>query len=541
VSYFLRKYDVKNILLLVLFGSILPLSMAPFHFWPAGIISVGVFSFLISGDLNTNPSFKLIFFRSFSYGVGLYSVGASWIFVSIHRYGQASVELSLLLIILFILFLSFLFSLPFALCTKLAHTNKKNVVVNTPYFWTFTSLIVFPSLWVLGEWFRGWIFSGFPWLYLGYAHTDTWLSGWGPVGGVLGLSWIVAFCSAILGLLLQLRSQIITTKFYNQKIFIPIVSSLNLVIFFWLGGLYLQKIEWTQPTNKSISIGLIQPAISLWRSWDPNQLSTILAQYRKDTKNLLKNDLVVWPEAAIPRFQNEVADYLGSIKKEAKETNTALIVGLPTKFKSDSSSNKKNRQQYYNSALVLGYGSGIYHKQRLVPFGEYVPLERWLRGAIRFFDLPMSAFSSGPKNQKNIIIKNNIRIGTSICYEIAYSELVRRSAKNSSLLLTISNDAWFGESIGPKQHFQIARMRAIENGKPLIRATNNGVSALIDANGKVTATIPSFYRDTLEGELEPRNGTTPFGKLGSYPIIFLSFLLVSIGLLKECLIKKSSA
>ena len=224
MSYFLRKYDVKNILLLVLFGSILPLSMAPFHFWPAGIISVGVFSFLISGDLNTNPSFKLIFFRSFSYGVGLYSVGASWIFVSIHRYGQASVELSLLLIILFILFLSFLFSLPFALCTKLAHTNKKNVVVNTPYFWTFTSLIVFPSLWVLGEWFRGWIFSGFPWLYLGYAHTDTWLSGWGPVGGVLGLSWIVAFCSAILGLLLQLRSQIITTKFYNQKIFIPIVS-----------------------------------------------------------------------------------------------------------------------------------------------------------------------------------------------------------------------------------------------------------------------------------------------------------------------------
>ena len=540
MSYFLRKYDIKNILLLVLFGSILPLSMAPFHFWPAGILSVGVFYVFISGGLNKNPSFKLIFFRSFSYGVGLYSVGASWIFVSIHRYGQASVELSLLLIILFILFLSFLFSLPFALYIKTAHTNKKHGAVSTPYVWAFTSLIVFPSLWVLGEWFRGWVFSGFPWLYLGYAHTDTWLSGWGPVGGVLGLSWIVAFCSGILGLLFQLRSQIIALKSYNKKFFMLIVSSLILAIFFWLGGLYLQKIEWTQPTNKSISIGLIQPAISLWRSWDPSQLSNILSQYRKDTKKLLVNDLVVWPEAAIPRFQNEVADYLGSIEKEAKETNTSLIVGLPTKLKTDSSLNKKNKQQYYNSALVLGHGSGIYHKQQLVPFGEYVPLEKWLRGAIKFFDLPMSAFSSGPKNQKNIIIKNSTHIGTSICYEIAYSELVRRSAKNSSLLLTISNDAWFGKSIGPKQHFQIARMRAIENGKPLIRATNNGVSALIDANGKVAKTIPSFYRGTLEGELEPRNGTTPFGKFGSYPIIFLSFLLILIGLFKECIAKKTS-
>lgn len=540
MSYFLRKYDIKNILLLVLFGSILPLSMAPFHFWPAGILSVSVFYVFISGALNKNPSFKLIFFRSFSYGVGLYSVGASWIFVSIHRYGQASVELSLLLIILFILFLSFLFSLPFALYTKIAHINKKHVAINTPYILAFTSLIVFPSLWVLGEWFRGWIFSGFPWLYLGYAHTDTWLSGWGPVGGVLGLSWIVAFCSGILGLLFQLRAQIIAIKFYNKKFFMPIVSSLILAIFFWLGGLYLQKIEWTQPTNKSISIGLIQPAISLWRSWDPSQLSNILSQYRKDTKKLLVNDLVVWPEAAIPRFQNEVADYLGSIEKEAKETNTSLIVGLPTKLKTDSSSSKKNRQQYYNSALVLGHGSGIYHKQQLVPFGEYVPLEKWLRGTIKFFDLPMSAFSSGPKNQKNIIIKNSIHIGTSICYEIAYSELVRRSAKNSSLLLTISNDAWFGKSIGPKQHFQIARMRAIENRKPLIRATNNGISALIDANGKVAKTIPASYRGTLEGELEPRNGNTPFGKFGSYPIIFLSFLLILIGLLKECIAKKSS-
>jgi len=172
-----------------------------------------------------------------------------------------------------------------------------------------------------------------------------------------------------------------------------------------------------------------------------------------------------------------------------------------------------------------------------VPFGEYVPFEKWLRGIIKFFNLPMSVFSSGGANQQNIIVGNDVVISTSICYEIAYSELVRESAENASLLLTISNDSWFGNTIGPKQHFQIARMRAIENRKPLIRATNNGISALVNADGKTAAVIPSFYRDTLEGTLEPRIGLTPFGRLGSNPIIFLSLLLVLLGLLKKPLTK----
>ena len=535
MSSFSSKYDTKVCLILILFGALLPFSMAPFDVWPAGILSIAGFSVFVCGHSEKVASFKLIFLRSLSYGLGLYSVGASWIFVSIRDYGQANIGLSLLLIIPFIILLSLLVAIPFAQGRKALHISSSSC--NTSYALATTMLLIFPSLWTLGEWFRGWVFTGFPWLYLGYAHTDSWISGWAPITGVLGLSWITAFCGGLLGLFFKLRLQLIAKSTQIQSVFISLTGALILTFSFWLGGLYLQSVKWTEPSNKVISIGLMQPAISLWSSWDSSQLDKILFQYREDTASLLDNDLVVWPEAAIPRFRHEVPDYLSSIAKEAANTNTALIIGIPTM--SDPKDNPSNLHEtyYYNSALAVGQGAGIYHKQNLVPFGEYVPFEKWLRGIIKFFNLPTSVFSSGGANQQNIIVGNDVVISTSICYEIAYSELVRESAENASLLLTISNDSWFGNTIGPKQHFQIARMRAIENRKPLIRATNNGISALVNADGKTAAVIPSFYRDTLEGTLEPRIGLTPFGRLGSNPIIFLSLLLVLLGLLKKPLTK----
>jgi len=523
----------------MILGSLLPLSMAPFNYWILGIISVGGFSFLILKNSAEELSFKLIFFRSFSYAVGLYAVGVSWIFVSIHRYGQASIELSTILVVLFIIFLSILFALPFTVISKLNHLQVPSKSIYKIYCSAFFFLFIFPSLWVIGEWFRGWVFSGFPWLFIGYPHSDTWLSGWAPVTGVLGISWIIAFCGTLLGFFLQLKTNIIIKDRPARFIFIITTGSFLLATFFWVGGLYLQKINWTKPLNKTISIGLLQPAISLWRTWDPKELNNILFQFRQDSKLLLDNDLVVWPEAAIPIFRNKVSDYLDSITEDAVKSDTAIIVGVPTIYQTQPQSDEIDESNYFNSALALGKGLGIYHKQHLVPFGEYVPFEKWLRGGIRFFDLPMSAFSPGPNNQINITIKNNITIGTSICYEVAFSELVRKSANDSNILLTMSNDSWFGKTIGPKQHFQIARMRAIENKKALIRATNDGISALIDSNGRVQFTIPSFNRGILEGTLNARSGSTPFGRSGSYPIIIFSLVWILIGLCLKPAIKVS--
>jgi apolipoprotein N-acyltransferase len=541
VNALVFKYDIKARLFCLVLGLLLPLSMAPFNLWPLGLLSIAGLSTLICGQ---SISAKQLFFRSLSYGLGLYAVGASWIFVSIHDYGQASIALSLLLITPFIFFMALLLATPFVLFGKLLNTPATNTQKNTSLTLAITMLLIFPSLWTMGEWFRGWAFSGFPWLYLGYGHTDTWLAGWVPILGVFGVSWITVFCGALLGFIFTLNRSIKPKNIAGKNITSPRPPTLSILILagglfvatlFWLGGAYLKTITWTQPTGKPLSIGLVQPALPLSFKWDPHQLPAIFAQYRADTESLLQNDLVIWPESAIPRFQHEVMGYLEPIAAKANETQTALITGIPTaEMGEDNTSNKPNSfySKYYNSVIGLGQASGVYHKQHLVPFGEYVPFEKWLRGTIAFFDLPMSAFNPGPEKQQHITAKGAI-IATAICYEIAYSELVRKSAAGANLLLTLSNDTWFGKSIGPKQHFQIARMRAIENGKPLIRATNDGISALITADGQVSATIPSFQRNTLEGVLEPHEGLTPFGKFGSYPILLLSCLLILLGLFRQ--------
>jgi len=528
VQSLVQKYDLKACLLAALLGVLLPLSMAPFHWWALGLLSTAGFAAMVCGPQST-PGFRVRLLRSLSFGLGVYGVGASWIFVSIHDYGDASIALSLLLITPFIFFLALLLATPFVLLGRTL-TPPSNLL-STHHGLALVMLIIFPSIWTIGEWFRGWVFSGFPWLYLGYGHTDTWLSGWAPIVGVLGVSWITAFCGALLAFLFMLKLPIKANNVRPKTGVGVAIAALLPATLFWLGGAYLQTVSWTQPSGNPLSIGLVQPALPLSLKWDPYKLPAIFEQYRADTESLLHNDLVIWPESAIPRFQHEVMGYLDSVAAAANETQTALITGIPTAETNDRQNSEPGNyySKYYNSVIGLGMASGVYHKQHLVPFGEYVPFEKWLRGTIAFFDLPMSAFNSGPAEQPLITAKGAI-IATAICYEIAYAELVRKSATHANLILTLSNDTWFGKSIGPKQHFQIARMRAIENEKPLIRATNDGISALIDYDGRVTAVSPSFQRTTLEGTLEPRTGLTPFGRAGSYPILLLSFIVIVIAL-----------
>ena len=508
--------EIPACLLSTFFGSLLPFSLAPFGWWPLGIISIAGLANLLCSQQTTRTRFV----RVLCFGLGVYGIGVSWIYVAIHDHGGAGIALSVLMVTLFVGFLALLLSLPFLLLGKVLNSSNAN-----------TYLLVFPSLWVVGEWFRGWAFTGFPWLYLGYGHTETWLLGWAPVVGALGVSWITAFCGALLALIFKITCNFKAGNRHIKQLLSPLFG-VSLVAFFWFGGYFLKGVHWTQPSGKLLSIGLVQPAVPLEIKWDPYKLPQIFEQLRADTELLFNNDLVVWPESAIPRLKNEVADYLSAISVEAKETNTALITGIPTAETGGNSPTRPGSfySKYYNSVIGLGVASGVYHKQHLVPFGEYVPFENWLRGTIAFFDLPMSAFSSGPLGQTPIKAKGT-NIATAVCYEVAYAELVRRSATEANLLLTLSNDTWFGKSIGPKQHFQIARMRAVENEKPLIRATNDGISALITADGRVSAIAPSYKRHLLEGALEPRTGLTPFGRYGSFPILLTSLLCVLLPLL----------
>jgi apolipoprotein N-acyltransferase len=474
---------------LLLAGALMPLSLAPFLLWPIAIVCMMV---LFAGLQNQSPLQALL--RAAVFGFGLFAAGVSWVYVSMYNFGGVSMLFAAGGTALFCLLLAILFALPFTFSA---------LIPQRPLFW----LLGWPALWVVSEWFRSWIFTGFPWLYAGYSHTDTWLNGWAPIGGVLLLSYFTALTAAV-------SMQVVQRRLCPATIF----SSL-LVITVFVSGLTLQKKNWTEPTSEQLSVALIQPNIEQQDKWSPANRSKILKKLLKLTEDHWGADIIIWPEGALPALYTQIEQYLGDVDGLAKSYKSALITGLPT--------NSNPLGPYYNSMLVLGDGQGKYDKTRLVPFGEYVPFESLIRGLNGFFDLPMSSFSLGSKNQPPLTAKGQ-NIATAICYEIAYPDLVVKNARNTSIILTTSNDAWFGASIAPHQHMQMARMRAIENGKPLMRGTNNGITALVDHRGAIFGKLEQFSDGVLTGRISLRTGETPFSRFASWPVVFFSLFIVAI-------------
>lgn len=463
-------------------GILVTLSLAPFNFWPAGIISCALYAWLLCAC-----SAKQAIWRGWLFGLGLFGAGTSWVYVSIHVHGNAATPLAVALTALFCAGLALLHAL-FAWCyVRFVRPLPGGM------------LIGFPVLWVLFEWFRSWFLTGFPWLFLGYAHIDTPIAGWAPILGVYGLSFICALTGSCLFLAWRSRAPIACTTYA------VIIATL------WAGGAVLKPIQWVaRASEHPLTVAIYQPNIPQERKWDRDYYQPILTQIREASIPLMGHDIVVWPEAAIPNLYQRARGYLDPIAERAALADTTLITGILNRPGDDSRS--------YNSIVALGFGEGTYLKQRLVPFGEYVPLEQWLRGLIAFFNLPMSFMSQGPDDQP-ALQAGAFRIAPSICYEVVYPDLVARGAREADLLVTISNDSWFGNSIGPLQHLQMAQMRALENGRYLIRGTNNGVSALVNHRGQIIAQTERFVETTLTGEVEAMLGKTPFGSFGSLPII----------------------
>ncbi len=471
------------LILAPLAGVLITLSLAPFNLWPAGILSCALYAYLLC-----TCSLRQAVWRSWLFGLGMFGSGVSWVYVSINVYGGAGPVLSTFLIVLFCAGLSLLFQVTFGwFYVRYVRALPGGMLVG------------FPVTWVLSEWLRSWLLTGFPWLYLGYAHIDTPIAGWAPVVGVLGLSFICALPGICLFLAWRSRQAIACTTYAV------------IVITLWAGGAVLKPMEWVvRASEQPLRVAILQPDVPQEHKWDPAWYRPILRQLRESSEPHYGVDVLVWPEAAVPNYYQRARGFLDPIDRRTASNETTLFVGVPFLAENDGG--------YYNSVLALGQGQGVYHKQQLVPFGEYVPLEGLLRGLIDFFDLPMSAFSAGPEEQPPLRA-GPYRVAPFICYEVVYPELVARAARHADLLLTISNDSWFGNSIGPLQHLQIAQMRALENGRYMIRGTNNGVSAIIDQRGQIVARTEQFVETTLVGDVEVMLGTTPFTSFGVIPVV----------------------
>ncbi|WP_252178265.1 apolipoprotein N-acyltransferase [Endozoicomonas sp. 4G] len=501
-------------LVTLLAGSLFPLGFSPFNIWPVLILATATgFAYTRTETVKTTTVRGLLF------GLGLFVTGTSWIYVSIHNFGAASAPLAGLLTFLFVLMLATIMVMPlFYLYAKIRHRFN----IQAPW----QQALLFAGLWTLFEWVRSWLLTGFPWLLEGYALLDTPVQSWAPVVGVFGLSLLMATTAALI-------TATLVTDRANRN---PPLIALSITLLFWIASVPLAKIQWTRPVGE-ISFSAVQGNIPQLLKWDPGYVEETLATYYGLSKDEWDQELIVWPENAIPLLYSQARSVLSQLNRKAAEHNSALIIGLPIDERSEETKSLVD-ENYYNGILAMGLGEGRYYKQKLVPFGEYVPFDSALRGLIRFFDLPMSAFSPGHSRQEKLRIPNAV-ITAYICYEVVYPDFAAQQAKDSGLLITISNDTWFGKSIGPEQHFQMARMRSLETGRYMIRATNDGISALIDDKGRVAESIERFKPGVLRGTAEVMTGNTPFMVFGSWPVLFLSLLMMVVSVLSARRSQKS--
>lgn len=497
------------LLLSITSGALITLSFAPFNMWPIAIISLIAFSILLK-----DQSFKTTLWRSFAFGVGLYGAGIHWIYVSIHHFGGAAPIFAALLVFIFACFMAILFTLPFYIFARWFNRYSLGMI------------IALPACWLVGEWIRTWLLTGFPWLFLGYAHLNTPLAGWAPLTGVMGISFILVFTATIFAeWLWRIKSQPAT----NRAL---VVASICCALF-WLAGTILKNITWAEPDATPIKIGMVQPNVDQSTKLSFNEETTIAAlnQLRDLSTDLWTNDWVIWPEAAIPTSltYHDALPFLEEMNRKASEHDTALFTGVIYE--------DRDQQKYYNSIAGLGHGYGFYHKRRLVPFGEYVPLENHVRGLIEFFNLPTSFIHLGPQDQHGLIAKD-VRITPAICYEIVYPDLIARAAKETHVLLSVNNLGWFLDSIQSKQFMQMAQMRALETGRYLVYSTNNGPSAIIDNHGKILSRSDSFKAQTFSGEIYAVKDWTPFMVYGSGPLAIFAALLL-LGLRVQQVLRRS--
>ena len=484
-----------SFLFATLLGGLSVAGFAPLGWYPLPILALaGLFALV--GVATPGEAFRL----GLAFGLGLFLSGVSWVYVSLSTYGGMPVPIAVVATVLFCAVIALFPALAMWAGARLTQGAARVT-------------LALPAAWVLGEWLRGWIFTGFPWLAVGYSQAPASpLAGFAPLLGVYGVSLMAAL---IAGALATLIPSIATRSAFSRRGFMPDLFAIALL----LAGLGLQQIDWTRPAGAPVSVALLQGNVPQEMKFNPEHLRTTLDAY---ARQVLASDarLIVLPETALPLFRSAVPRaYLDLLAVHARRAAGDVLVGLPE---------DEGRAHYFNSVISLGSSpEGLYRKQHLVPFGEFVP---WgFRWAVDLMQIPLGDFSRGTPEQAPIAAAGE-RLAVNVCYEDAFGEERIAAARDATLLVNVSNDAWFGASLAPWQHLQIGAMRSLETGRWQLRANNTGITAVLDERGRVRAQLPPFTAGTLAAQAQGRNGLTPYTRWGNRPLLALAFGLLGLAI-----------
>lgn len=483
----------KHLLALVL-GAMLPLGFAPLGWSPIVLLALAAW-FVLLPQAATRWQAAC---SGFAFGLGFFLVGASWVYVSLHVYGHMVMPLAALATFLFAAYLA-LFPALAAVLFRLRAEKAHDSAARSLLLWA-------PLLWTASEWLRGWLFTGFPWLALGYSQAPSgWLAGFTPLMGTYGVTWLLAIQAGLLAWVWQARRQ--RAAWLRPGAVFMALS---------VAGIGLAQIGWTQPVGEPVKVALLQGNISQDQKW--------LAEVRVATMRLYLDMLratdariVVMPETALPMFFDQVPrEFLEEVEAHARQHRTVVLMGAVQRTAADGAFD------YFNAVVPLGEGvpanSPTYTKAHLVPFGEYIPMGfGWI---LKVLQIPLTDFARGGIPQPPLQVAGQ-KVAANICYEDAFGDELRHGARNATLLVNVSNVAWFGRSWAADQHFQMSQMRAQETGRWMLRATNTGVTGAIDERGRAIAALPQHELGVLEVSAQGRTGDTPYLWWGDWPVLAL--------------------
>ena len=499
----------------LLAGASCVFGFAPFGIFPVPVIALGIlFALWLKAG-----SPRAAAWLGFMFGLGLFSTGISWIYIALHDYGDMAIYLAAPATLLFAAFL--------ALFTALAGFLQARI----PTADTWRPVLVMPAIWVLIEWLRGMIFTGFPWLTFGYAQSDSPLAGYTPLIGVYGVSLIAAVGAGLIALLVRVVSPAIFVQPDDAMELSPsgiyrayglrsrtALIGLAILISLWVGGAILRVVTWTQPQGEPISVALVQGNIPQDLKFNGDELVNTLETYRRLAQKS-RARLIVLPETAFPMLRSEVPPFLIELMRDhARQNGGDMLIG----------SFIRNNGSYYNSVFSTGTAKEQhYHKHHLVIFGEFIPLRPifgWLINEV--LNIPMGDLGRGDAVQAPLEVAGQ-KIAVDICYEDVFGEEIIRSMPQATMLVNFTNDAWYGESHAAAQHNQIAQFRAMETGRMMLRATNTGVTSIIDRDGKIIDKLPQHQEGVLEGMAQGYQGLTPYARWGNAAVMLLMFVMLA--------------